>query len=174
MCAVDPEALGEEPRPSSHPLRLMGQSHRPQQHPIRPSGSMGHHIHAMVDAITDIHIEATWLTKERFVAWGAATVAVAGGVVLGIRLRFHDHAPQQGAVCLAFHQLAANQLRGNDLRWTAEEGVRQGWEVLGDGLNCDGDRTKAATCKTNEGSPKQPAFNAATDPSEKATGDNKA
>ena len=35
---------------------------------------------------------------------------------------------------LAFHQPAANQRRGNDLRWTAEEGMGQGWEILGDGL----------------------------------------
>ena len=59
---------------------------------------------------------------------------MAGGVVLGIRLRFHDDAPEQAAACLAFHQPASNQLRGNDLRWTAEERERQGWEMLGDGL----------------------------------------
>ena len=35
---------------------------------------------------------------------------------------------------MAFHQPAANQCRSNDLRWTAEEGVGQGWEILGDGL----------------------------------------
>ncbi len=35
---------------------------------------------------------------------------------------------------MAFHQPAANQLRGNDLRWTAQEGVGQGGESLGDGL----------------------------------------
>ena len=51
----------------------------------------------------------------------------------GIRLRFHNHAPEQASISLAFHQPAANQLRGNDLRWTAEEGVGQGWEILGDG-----------------------------------------
>ena len=56
---------------------------------------------------------------------------MASEVVLGIRLRFHNHAPEQAAVCLAFHQPAANQFRGNDLRWTAEEGVGQRWEVLG-------------------------------------------
>ena len=55
---------------------------------------------------------------------------MTGGVVLGIRLCFHDHTPEQAAVCLAFHQQAANQRRGNDLRWTAEEGVGQGWEIL--------------------------------------------
>ena len=71
--------------------------------------------------------------KERFVAGGAAEAAVTSGVVLGIRLRFHHHTPEQAAVCLAFHQPAANQLRGDDLRWTAEEGVRQGWEIVGDG-----------------------------------------
>ena len=58
---------------------------------------------------------------------------MTGGIVLGIRLCFHNHAPQQTSVRLAFHQPAANQLRGNDLRWTAEEGVGQGWEILGDG-----------------------------------------
>ena len=85
----------------------------------------------MVDAIAHIDVKAPRLTKERFVAGGAAAVAVAGGVVLGIRLRFHNHTPEQAAVCLPFHQPAANQLRGNDLRWTAEEGVGQGWEMLG-------------------------------------------
>ena len=59
---------------------------------------------------------------------------MTGGIVLGICLRFHNHAPEQAAVVLAFHQPAANQLRGNDLRWTTEEGVGQGWEMLGDGL----------------------------------------
>ena len=53
---------------------------------------------------------------------------MTGGIVLGISLGFNDHAPQQTSIRLAFHQPAANQLRGNDLRWTAEEGVG---EVLG-------------------------------------------
>ena len=83
-------------------------------------------LHAVVDAIADIDIKTPWLTKERLVAGGAAAIAVASGVVLGISLRFHDHAPQQTSIRLAFHQPAANQLRGNELRWTAEEGFREG------------------------------------------------
>ena len=58
---------------------------------------------------------------------------MTSGIILGIRLRFHHHTPEQAAVSLAFHQPAANQLRGDDLRWTAEEGVGQGWEVISDG-----------------------------------------
>ena len=85
----------------------------------------------MVNAIAHIHIKTPWLTKLHFVAGGAP---LAGGVVLGLRLRFHHHTPEQAAVVLAFHQPAANQLRGDDLRWTAEEGVGQGWEILGSGL----------------------------------------
>ena len=71
---------------------------------------------------------------------------MTSGIVLGISLGFHDHAPEQTAVVLAFHQPAANQLRGDDLRWTAEEGVRQGWEVLGDALGGYGSGLK--TCLT--------------------------
>ena len=67
----------------------------------------------VVDATADIHIKPTWLTKEHFVAGGAAA-AVAGGVVLGIRLRFHHYTPEQAAVCLAFHQSVDNQLKGNE------------------------------------------------------------
>ena len=63
---------------------------------------------------------------------------MTSGIILGIRLRFHHHTPEQAAVCLAFQQPAANQLRGNDLRWTAEEGVGQSWEIFGDGLGGDG------------------------------------
>ena len=65
-----------------------------------------------------------WLTKERFVAGGAA----AGGVVLGIRLRFHHHTPKQLAIRLAFHQQAADEVGGNLLGGAAEEGL---WECLG-------------------------------------------
>ncbi|WP_063421935.1 MULTISPECIES: hypothetical protein [Prochlorococcus] len=35
---------------------------------------------------------------------------------------------------MAFHQPAANQLRSDDFRWTAEEGMGQGCEIFGDGL----------------------------------------
>ena len=55
-------------------------------------------------------------------------------VVLGIGLGFNDHAPEQAAVVLAFHQPAAHQIRSDDFRWAAEEGVGEGWETLGDGL----------------------------------------
>ena len=54
-------------------------------------------------------------------------------IVLGIRLRFNDHAPEQAAVVLALHQSATDQFRGNDLCRTAEEGLRQSREILGNG-----------------------------------------
>ena len=71
---------------------------------------------------------------------------MTSGIVLGISLGFNDHAPQQAAIVLAFHQPAAHQIGGNDLSWTAEEGVRQGWEVLGDALGGYGSGMK--TCLT--------------------------
>ena len=54
-----------------------------------------HHIDAVVNAITYIDIKPPRLTKQGFVVEGAAAIAVAGGVVLRIRLRFHNHALQQ-------------------------------------------------------------------------------
>ena len=77
----------------------------------------------MVNAIADIHIETPRLTKERFVAGGAAAEAVAGGVVLGIRLGFHHHAPKQAAALLAFHQQATNQVGGDQLGRAGEKGL---------------------------------------------------
>ena len=53
---------------------------------------------------------------------------MAGGLLLGIRLRFHNHAPQQLHIRLAFHQQAADQLGGNELGGAGEEGLG---EVLG-------------------------------------------
>ena len=88
-----------------------------------------------MDAIAQIDVKPPWLTKERLVAGGAAAIAMTSGVILGIRLRFHHHTPEQAAVCLAFHQPAANQRRGNDLRWAAEECMGQGWKIFGDGLS---------------------------------------
>jgi len=57
---------------------------------------------------------------------------VAGGLLLGIRLRFHNHTPQQLATFLAFHQQAADQLGGDHLGGAGEEGLGEMvWELLG-------------------------------------------
>ncbi len=84
----------------------------------------------MVNATAHIDIKPPWLSKEGFVAGGTAAVAACGGLLLGIRLRFHNHAPHQLARGLAFHQQAANQLGGDHLCGAAEEGLGEGWEVL--------------------------------------------
>jgi len=80
-----------------------------------------------VNAIAHIHIETPRLTKQGFVAGGAAAIAVAGGLLLGIRLRFHHHAPQRLAFGLAFHQQAADELGGNLLSGAGEEGWGERW-----------------------------------------------
>jgi len=91
---------------------------------LRGKGS----LHAVVNAVAHINVKTPRLTKQGFVAGGAAAVAVAGGLLLGIRLRFHNHSPQQLAIGLAFHQQAADQVGGNLLGGAGEEG----WgEVLG-------------------------------------------
>ena len=55
-----------------------------------------HHgsLDAVVDAIGEIHIPITWWTKQRFIAGGAAAIAVARRLALAIGLRFHNHATQ--------------------------------------------------------------------------------
>ena len=82
-----------------------------------------HHIHAVVNDIAHIHVETTRLTKQGFVAGAAAAMPVAGGFALAIRLRFHNHAPQQLAIGLAFHQKASDELGGDDLSGAGEEGL---------------------------------------------------
>jgi hypothetical protein len=82
----------------------------------------------VVDAVAHIDVKTPRLTKQGFVAGGAAAVAVAGRLLLGIRLRFHNHAPEQLTIRLAFHQQAADELRCHDLSGAAEEGLG---EVLG-------------------------------------------
>ena len=56
---------------------------------------------------------------------------MAGGVVLGIRLGFHHHAPEQAAVLLAFHQQATDEVGGDQLGGAGEEGLGERWGVLG-------------------------------------------
>jgi hypothetical protein len=82
----------------------------------------------VVNAVAHIHIETPWLTEERFVAGGAAAIAVTGGLLLGICLRFHKYAPQQLAIGLAFHQQTADELGGDQLSWAGEEALGKGWE----------------------------------------------
>jgi hypothetical protein len=48
-------------------------------------------------------------------------MAMAGGLLLGIRLRFHNHPPQQLTIRLALYQQAANQLGGNLLGGAGEK-----------------------------------------------------
>ncbi len=85
----------------------------------------------MVNGITHIHIPTSRLPEEGFVAGGAAAVAVAGRFLLGIRLRFHNHAPGLLARRLPFHQQAADQVGGDDFGGAGEEGVGEVvWEVV--------------------------------------------
>jgi len=84
-----------------------------------------------VNAVAQTDIETPRLTKERFVAGSAAAVAVAGGLLLGIRLRFHNHTPQKLATFLAFHHQAADQLGCNLLGGAGEEGLGEGWDGRG-------------------------------------------
>jgi len=70
-----------------------------------------------------------------------AAVAVAGGLLLGIRLRFHHHAHQQLPSGLAFHQQAADEFGGDLLGGAGEEGwgeVLEGRGGCGSGLGNQG------------------------------------
>jgi len=52
---------------------------------------------------------------------------------MGIRLRFHNHTPQQLAIRLALHQQAADELGGNLLGGAGEEGWGEMlWQLLGE------------------------------------------
>ena len=51
---------------------------------------------AVVNAVAHIDVKASWLSKERLVADGAAAIAVAGGVVLGIPPPFPTPHPTAG------------------------------------------------------------------------------
>ena len=69
---------------------------------------------------------------------------VAGGFALAIGLRFHNHAPQQRASRLAFHQQAADEVGCDLLGWAGEEGLGENREVLAlQGRGGDGGWLKA-------------------------------
>jgi len=56
---------------------------------------------------------------------------VTGGLLLGIRLRFHNHAPQKLAIGLALHQQAADEVGGDHLGRAGEEALGgMVWEGL--------------------------------------------
>ena len=75
----------------------------------------------MVNAIAHIDIKPPRRTQKRFVAGCAAAVAMTSEVVLGIRLHFHNHTPQQLAIRLALHKQAADQL-GEDWETPGKRG----------------------------------------------------
>ena len=92
---------------------------------LLPHGS----LHAVVNAITHIHIKPPRLTKQGFVAGAAAAaITVAGRLGLAIRLRFHNHAPQQLASGLALHQQAADEVGCDQLCGAGEEALGEGGE----------------------------------------------
>jgi len=92
--------------------------------PAHAHGVADHQIQhqVVVEAHLGVGIHEGDQGHQRFDAGGAAAVAVAGGILLGIRLRFHKYAPQQLAIGLAFHQQAADELGGNDFGGRGEEG----------------------------------------------------
>jgi hypothetical protein len=83
----------------------------------------GDSFHAVVNAIAHVDVKAPRLTKQGFVARGAAAMPVAGGLLLGIRLRFHHQNPQQLSIHLSPHQQAADELGCNLLGGAGEEGL---------------------------------------------------
>ena len=58
-----------------------------------------------------------------FRCWGCGGDARGGGLGLAIRLHFHNDAPQQLAIGLAFHQQAADELGGDNLSGAGGEGL---------------------------------------------------
>ena len=55
---------------------------------------------------------------------------MTGGIVLRIGLCFHDHAPEQAAVVLAFHQPATDEVGTHDLGGAGEERFGESREIL--------------------------------------------
>ena len=82
----------------------------------------------MVNSITHIHIETSWRTEKSFVLAGPAPIAVTCGLILGIGLGFHNHAPQQAAILLTLHQQATDEIRGDKLGRTGEKTLGERWK----------------------------------------------
>jgi hypothetical protein len=72
----------KKPWTSGNSLWLAWNRDRPKQDTIGPIRAMRHHIHAVVNAIAHMHIEAPWFSKQRFIACSTAAIAVAGRFIL--------------------------------------------------------------------------------------------
>ena len=84
----------------------------------------------MVDDIADTYTRPPWLTEQGFVLGRPAPITMKSGIVLGKSLGFNDHAPEQAAVVLAFHQPAAQQIGGNQLCRLSEKAWGECWNPL--------------------------------------------
>ena len=60
---------------------------------------------------------------------------MTGWIVLGVSLGFNNHAPEQAAVVLTFHQQATDEVGSDQLRRAGEEGLGERWWVTGK-LDC--------------------------------------
>ena len=67
ITAIKPKTTCQQAWPCRNPLWFIRQGHGAQQHAIGPITPIGDHVHAVVDAVADIHIKAPWLTEEGFV-----------------------------------------------------------------------------------------------------------
>ena len=79
----------------------------------------------MMNSIGQIDVPVARRAKQGGITFGAAAVAMASGLLLGIGLGFHHNATEQTAVALALHQPTANEVRGDNLGRTAKEGGRE-------------------------------------------------
>jgi hypothetical protein len=112
-----------------------------------------HAPHSRSDECRSSHRRTSAQAPRRALrAGGGGEIAAAGGLLLGIRLRFHNHAPQQLTIRLAFHQQAADELGGDRLGRAAEEGLGELLGERGDGLGGFGDSRltiKRTSCLTD-------------------------
>ena len=126
MGAIETEAAGQQPWAGSHSLRTVRQGRGPEQHPTGPLVLGGHHIHAVMDAVTHINVEAGRWAKQGLVGGGTAALAMAGRFALAVGLRLHHHTPQVAPILLAPQQQTPHQLGGNHCGRAGEEPLRQG------------------------------------------------
>lgn len=131
VAAIQTEAARQQARAGGDALGLIGHGHGPQQHTIGPVLAVGDHIHAVMDAMTDVNVEAPGRAEQRFVGGGAAPVAMAGGLALAVGLGFHHQAPEEATILTALPQHAAHQVGAHPIGRAREKGRRQDIDIPG-------------------------------------------
>jgi hypothetical protein len=113
--AIDPHGAAEKPRPARAPVYAVGRLKGPEQYCGAMSFRFGHHIHAVVDSVNQIHIGVSGRAKHHTGSRGLSPGGM-GSRVMGAKIPLHlDNPADPQTIRIPVHEMFSEKLQSHHL-----------------------------------------------------------